>query len=999
MAAKTIEAILRLSADVAGALAGVRQVRAEAEKPIKGPAGTGAAGTDPAATAAARKAAQDRTAAVTTEERALQAERQQQARASRAAERLADQEALAAKRAALRAQAEAERTARRQLRQEEEEERRRKRKGQAQQERDELQDLARSRRAQRNEQRKLEQVAPQVTDIVTSLAGGQNPLLVALQQGGQLRDIFGGLGNAGRALLGIFTPMRVLVGGVAAAVGTVVFQLAAGYFESERLRKSLALSGNAAGTSLGQINSLAQGIAGATQTSIGTTRAILEGLLGVAGQTSNTLADTGRAAAALAKLSGASAEEAVKAFADQADGITDWAIKSNKAYNFLTAEQVAYVRRLESQGRTEEATRFVNAKLADTLVQRTGPALGTLEKAWSATTRALSAFLDGIKAIGRDETAEDRLKKLQERLEGLRNAAQSPGNAIAARARRALPGVEGEINTTLRDQLRGAEAATDTKANQQAVLELTKGWQQSLTAVTLAEAGKRLQGQLAALDKLQAAVELSEAQGLTSERDKALALNKIDQDRLRAQIELQRLQASRARAAIDLEAKPQDRKAAEAAAIDAESQLVATQGRLQALLADARRIVAADITTKARDEAQAWAEVWQRASDQVRQLTQDNALTAAGRNTDPAARAEAEAQIRRQDLQSQVEATARDLKVRIALAISPDSRNELRDQLGALLLEGSQAMNELARRTKQTTLQQAAGEQLQQVQQIEQQIDQLVTQGAITTEEAERRKFAARDAALPQLRTTLELLQALATTDGERNAVAGLLLQLDQLSDRTTEFQRTMRNAATSGLSTLFTDLSTDITSADQAFGKFAANFARRMLELLNQRLAEQLVGQAVEALKGFSQQNQGGQGFLGFLGSVASAFVATKHTGGLIDGAVTAGRSVAPWIFHGAQVLHSGGIAGLRANEQPAILEKGEEVLTADDPRHRNNLKAGGRSPLIGNLSVSVSVGGGSTQDAQMARLLADMVKTAIEAKFVDEMRPGGMLQNVART
>ncbi|MEN9631590.1 MAG: hypothetical protein RJA10_4818, partial [Pseudomonadota bacterium] len=270
MAAKTIEAILRLSADVAGALAGVRQVRAEAEKPIKGPAGTGAAGTDPAATAAARKAAQDRTAAVTTEERALQAERQQQAKASRAAERLADQEALAAKRAALRAQAEAERDARRKLRQEEEEERRRKRKAQAQQERDELQDLARSKRAQRNEQRKLEQVAPQVTDIVTSLAGGQNPLLVALQQGGQLSDIFGGLRNAGRALLGIFTPMRVLVGGVAAAVGTIAFNLAAGYFGSERLRKSLALSGNAAGTSLGQINSLAQGIAGATQTSIGT---------------------------------------------------------------------------------------------------------------------------------------------------------------------------------------------------------------------------------------------------------------------------------------------------------------------------------------------------------------------------------------------------------------------------------------------------------------------------------------------------------------------------------------------------------------------------------------------------------------------------------------------------------------------------------------------------------------------------------------------------------
>ena len=77
-----------------------------------------------------------------------------------------------------------------------------------------------------------------------------------------------------------------------------------------------------------------------------------------------------------------------------------------------------------------------------------------------------------------------------------------------------------------------------------------------------------------------------------------------------------------------------------------------------------------------------------------------------------------------------------------------------------------------------------------------------------------------------------------------------------------------------------------------------------------------------------------------------------------------------------------------------------GEEVLTADDPRHVNNLRKGASSgPLIGNLSVSVSVGGGNTQDAQLARMLADMVKTAIEAKFIEELRPGGMLQNVARS
>ena len=48
----------------------------------------------------------------------------------------------------------------------------------------------------------LRGVPAQFTDIVTSLQGGQAPLTVLLQQGGQLRDMFGSAGAAARALGG-----------------------------------------------------------------------------------------------------------------------------------------------------------------------------------------------------------------------------------------------------------------------------------------------------------------------------------------------------------------------------------------------------------------------------------------------------------------------------------------------------------------------------------------------------------------------------------------------------------------------------------------------------------------------------------------------------------------------------------------------------------------------------------------------------------------------------
>ncbi|EHW98161.1 tail fiber component H, partial [Escherichia coli DEC11A] len=45
----------------------------------------------------------------------------------------------------------------------------------------------------------------QFTDIATQLAGGQNPWLILLQQGGQVKDSFGGMIPMFRGLAGAIT--------------------------------------------------------------------------------------------------------------------------------------------------------------------------------------------------------------------------------------------------------------------------------------------------------------------------------------------------------------------------------------------------------------------------------------------------------------------------------------------------------------------------------------------------------------------------------------------------------------------------------------------------------------------------------------------------------------------------------------------------------------------------------------------------------------------------
>lgn len=62
----------------------------------------------------------------------------------------------------------------------------------------------------------LRQLPAQFTDIFTSLAGGQNPLMVLIQQGGQIKDSFGGVGATFDALKDKFRSL--FTGGAGAAV-------------------------------------------------------------------------------------------------------------------------------------------------------------------------------------------------------------------------------------------------------------------------------------------------------------------------------------------------------------------------------------------------------------------------------------------------------------------------------------------------------------------------------------------------------------------------------------------------------------------------------------------------------------------------------------------------------------------------------------------------------------------------------------------------------------
>lgn len=118
------------------------------------------------------------------------------------------------------------------------------------------------------------------------------------------------------------------------------------------------------------------------------------------------------------------------------------------------------------------------------------------------------------------------------------------------------------------------------------------------------------------------------------------------------------------------------------------------------------------------------------------------------------------------------------------------------------------------------------------------------------------------------------------------------------------------------------------IRGAGLAFVKFAANF----LQQIGEMIIKQTILNALQSVMGSAGSGGAGGALAGFVNSLV------RHDGGLALAGVGQQRRVPVAAFRNAVRYHEGGLAGFKPNEVPAILERNEEVLTADDPRNRLN-------------------------------------------------------------
>lgn len=264
----------------------------------------------------------------------------------------------------------------------------------------------------------LRGVPAQFTDIAVSLQGGQAPLTVLLQQGGQLKDMFDGIAPAAKALggyvLGLVNPFTLAAAAVA-ALGLAYYK---GSEEADAYNEALILSGNVAGTSASQLSDMARQVSA----TVGTTGAAAEVLAKLAGNgkiASESFGQITEAALQMEKATGRAIDETIAEFAKIAKDPVAAAKELNDQYHFLTASVYSQIVALKEQGDTVGAAKLLTDTYASTIETRTGEItqnLGIIERGWNAVRDAAKGALDATKEIGRTQTLEQQAEVIRQRL-------------------------------------------------------------------------------------------------------------------------------------------------------------------------------------------------------------------------------------------------------------------------------------------------------------------------------------------------------------------------------------------------------------------------------------------------------------------------------------------------------------------------------------------------------------------------------------------------------
>lgn len=253
----------------------------------------------------------------------------------------------------------------------------------------------------------------QITDIGVSLASGQRPMMVFLQQGGQLKDLFGGIRPAAAALAGAirgminpFTVGAVAVGGFALAVKQATD-------EAFAFNRALIKTGEYAGLTATQLQDMAADLDKVSGVTRHSAAAALAAVMETGRITGDQFELVARAVTEWSVATGESVDSVVQEFVRLADDPLKAIESLDKSQHFLTDSTRKMIEALVEQGKHAEAVRVATEAYANTLIDRAPKVvenLGYIQSAWLGIKNLANEAWDAMLGVGREKTPREALQ-------------------------------------------------------------------------------------------------------------------------------------------------------------------------------------------------------------------------------------------------------------------------------------------------------------------------------------------------------------------------------------------------------------------------------------------------------------------------------------------------------------------------------------------------------------------------------------------------------------
>uniref|UniRef100_UPI00292CB67A phage tail tape measure protein n=1 Tax=Escherichia coli TaxID=562 RepID=UPI00292CB67A len=238
---------------------------------------------------------------------------------------------------------------------------------------------------------------------------------ILLQQGGQVKDSFGGMIPMFRGLAGAITLPMVGVTSLAVATGALAYAWYQGDSTLSEFNKTLVLSGNQAGLTADRMLTLSRAGQAAGLT-FNQARESLAALVNAGVRGGEQFDAINQSVARFASASGVEVDKVAEAFGKLTTDPTSGLMAMARQFRNVTAEQIAYVAQLQRSGDEAGALQAANdiaTKGFDEQTRRLKENMGTLETWADKTGKAFKSMWDAILDIGRPESSADMLASAQ----------------------------------------------------------------------------------------------------------------------------------------------------------------------------------------------------------------------------------------------------------------------------------------------------------------------------------------------------------------------------------------------------------------------------------------------------------------------------------------------------------------------------------------------------------------------------------------------------------